>query len=199
MRRLHRLGAFFFNQNDNIAGMPLEFQFKNLLSINALKSVEWSGGPILLFIDALDECGSEADRKILLRVLSNGFSDLPSFIRIMVVSRKDLDIPHALGSHLDLHPYPLDIDSETNKDDVSEFIRHRPEEVRKKDGYLGDDWPGDDKINSSANRAGSLFIWASTACSYIESSCTAGQRLSELVNAQPYIPLRLRYLLNGSH
>ena len=220
MRRLHRLGAFFFfnrdipqrnfatlirtlayqiamfdtrfgaaisrvvAENENMAGMPLEFQFEKLLSAKALKSVEWSGGPIVLIIDALDECGSEAGRKILMQVLSKGFSDLPSFIRIIVVSRPELDIQHALGYHLHLRPYPLDIDSATNKDDVSEFIRHRLEEIRIKDGFLGDHWPGDDKIRSLANRAGGLFIWASTACLYIE-SYAPNRRLSELVNEQP--------------
>ena len=48
----------------------------------------------------------------------------------------------------------------------------------------GDDWPGDDNINSLANLAGGLFIRASTACLYIEISYTPGQHLSELVNAQ---------------
>ena len=132
MRRLHRLGTFFFFDrdipqrnfatsirtlayqlamfdtrfgaaiwqvvatNDNIAMMPLEFQFENLLSANALKSVEWSGGSIVLIIDALDECGSEADRKILMRVLSKGFSNLPSFARIMIFSRPELDIQYTL-------------------------------------------------------------------------------------------------------
>jgi hypothetical protein len=220
MRRIHRLGAFFFfnrdipqrnfatlirtlayrvamfdarfgaaisrvvESNDNIAGMPLEFQFENLLSANALGSVEWSGGPIILIIDALDECGSEADRKVLMQVLSKGFSHLPSFIRIMVASRQEPDIQHALGSHLHLRPYPLDIDSVTNKADVSEFIRHRLEEIRIKDGCLGDRWPGDDKISSLADGAGGLFIWAATACLYIE-SYRPNQRLSELVNKQP--------------
>ena len=170
--------------NDNIAEMRLEFQFESLLSANALKSVDWPGGPIMLIIDALDECGSEADRKILMRVLSKGFSDLPPFIRIMVVSRQEPDIQHALGSHSHLRPYPLDIDSVTNKDDVLEFIRHRLEEIRIKDGYLGDHWPGDDNISSLANAAGGLFIWASTACLYIE-GYHPSQRLSELVNKQP--------------
>jgi hypothetical protein len=221
MRRLHRLGAFFFfnrdipqrnfatlirtlafrlamfdarfgaaisrvvENNDNIAGMPLEFQFESLLSANALRSVEWSGGPIVLIIDALDECGSEADRKILMQVLSKGFSHLPSFIRIMVVSRQEPDIQRALGSHLDLRPYPLDIDSATNKVDVLEFIRHRLEEIRINDECLGDHWPGDDKISSLADGAGGLFIWASTACLYIGESYDPSQRLSELVSKQP--------------
>src|SRR6266576_2859839 len=95
--------------NDNMAGMPLQFQFERLLSANVLKSVEWSRGPIVFIIDALDECGSEADSKILMQVLSKSFSDLPSFIRIMVVSRPEPDIQRALESHLHVRPYPLDI------------------------------------------------------------------------------------------
>jgi hypothetical protein len=220
MRRLHRLGGFFFfnrdipqrnsatlirtlayqlamfdtrfcavisrvvSTNENIAGMPLEFQFGTLLSDNALKYVEWPGGPIVLVIDALDECGSEADRKILMQVLSKGFSTLPSFIRIMVVSRQEQDIQRVLGSHLHLRRYPLDIDSVTNKEDVSEYMRRRLEEIRIKNGRLGDHWPGEDKIRSLANRAGGLFIWASTACLYIE-SYAPNRRLSELVNTRP--------------
>ncbi|KAF8712430.1 hypothetical protein AX14_013105 [Amanita brunnescens Koide BX004] len=169
--------------NANIAGMPLAFQFEKLLSANALKAVEWSGGPIVLIIDALDECGSEADRKILMQVLSKGFSDLPSFIRIMIVSRQEQDIQRALESHSHVRQYPLDIDSVTIKD-VTEFIRYRLEEIRIKDGYLGDHWPGDAEVSSLADHAGGLFIWASTACLYIESH-VPNRRLSELVIKQP--------------
>ena len=167
----------------NMAEKTLEFQFEHLLSANALESVKWSGGPIVLIIDALDECGSEADRKILMRVLSKGFTNLPSFIRIMVINREEPDIQRALGSHLHLRPYPLDIDSMTNKD-VLEFIRHRLDEIRTSHPYLGDHWPGDDKIRSLANSAGGLFIWASTACLYIEDGYP-GRQLSELINKQP--------------
>ena len=171
--------------NENIAERTLEFQFEKLLSTNALKPVEWSGGPIVLIIDALDECGSEADRKKLLQVLSKGFSNLPSFLRIIVVSRPELDIQRALGSHLHLCQYSLDIDSAANKDDLLEFIRHRLQEIRIKDGYLGDDWPGDNIINYLARSAGGLFIWASTACLYIEDGHAPNRRLSELVYKQP--------------
>jgi hypothetical protein len=169
--------------NENIAAMPLEVQFESLLSANALKSVEWSRGPIVLIIDALDECGSEADRKVLMRVLSKGFSDLPSFFRIMVVSRQEHDIQSALGSHSHVRPYSLDMDSATNRD-ISEFVRHRLEEIRINDGFLGGDWPGVDKVNSLADGAGGLFIWASTACLYIESHDPV-ERLSELTTKQP--------------
>ena len=173
--------------NENIAERTLEFQFETLLSANALECVEWSGGPIVLIIDALDECGSEADRKKLMQALSKGFSNLPSFLRIIVISRPELDIQRTLGSHLHLRQYPLDIDSVANKDDILEFIRHRLQEIRIKDGYLGDHWPGDNKISSLANSAGGLFIWASTACIYIEDGYAPDERLTELVNKQPEV------------
>jgi hypothetical protein len=57
-----RIGAIvsqIVESNPNIAEMPIEFQFANLLSAKALQSVEWSRGPIVLVIDALDECGIE--------------------------------------------------------------------------------------------------------------------------------------------
>jgi hypothetical protein len=172
--------------NENIAGMPLEFQFSNLLSANALKSVEWSGGTIILIIDALDESGSEADRKILMRALSKGLPDLPSFIRIMVVSRQEPDIQHVLGSHPDVRPYPLNIESATNKEDVSEFVRHRLDEIRSENEDLHDLWPGEDKIRALVQNADGLFVWASTACLYIE-VYDPDQRLNELITHQPVI------------
>ena len=103
----------------------------------------------------------------------------------MVTSRQESDIQYALGSHTHLRPYPLDIDSATNKDDISQFIRHRLEEIRIRDRYLGDHWPGDDKISSLAKGACGLFIWASTACLYIESGYAPSRRLSKLVDQQP--------------
>jgi hypothetical protein len=102
----------------------------------------------------------------------------------MVVSRQEQDIQHALGSHLHLRRYALDIDSVTNKHDVLEFVQHRLEEIRTMDGFLGAHWPSEDKISSLAGGAGGLFVWASTACLYIESH-DPDQRLSELINKQP--------------
>jgi hypothetical protein len=99
--------------------------------------VEWSGGPIILVIDALDECENET------RVArtSNagpvkGIFDLPPFIRVMVVSREEPDIQRALGSHSAVYQYPLSIDSATNKADISEFIRWSLDQIRMKNKYL---------------------------------------------------------------
>ena len=71
----------------------------------------------------------------------------------------------------------------TSRNDILEYTRHRLEEIRIKNGRLGDNWPGEDKIRSLANRAGGLFIWASNACLYIK-SYAPNQRLSALLEKQ---------------
>jgi hypothetical protein len=65
--------------------------------------VGWSGGPVVVVINALDEFRSETDRKVLMQALSKAFLNLPSFIRVIVVScirktRKllNLDLTHLL-------------------------------------------------------------------------------------------------------
>ena len=157
--------------NSNITEMPFDIQFANLLSVNALQSVEWSGGLIVLVIDALDECGSETERKKLLQALTKGFRDLPPFIRVILTSRQESDIQHALMSHPAVYPYHLSIDSAASRDDISKFLWHCLNEIRTTNEYahLGSNWPGDDKINALAKRAAGLFVWASTACLYIDS------------------------------
>jgi len=168
-----------------IAEMPLDFQFTNLLSAQALKLVKWSGGPVVVIIDALDECGNKTERKVLMQALSKGFSNLPSFMRVIVVSRPETDIEDTLSSHEAVHPYLLDIDSVATQEDISEFLRHRFSDIRRtmKHFQLGANWPSDDKIRSLTNSAGGLFVWASTACLYIE-SYDPDERLNKLITQQ---------------
>ena len=168
-----------------IAEMPLGFQITNLLSAKAMESVQWTGGPIVLIIDALDECGSPMERKILLQTLSKGFLNLPSFVRVVVASRQATDIEDTLASHPSVHLCPLRIDSVTNQEDISEFLQHRFSEIRRT-ARLGLDWPGNRNISALTKIAAGLFVWASTACLYID-SYDPDQRLNEIIMQQPGI------------
>jgi hypothetical protein len=163
-----------------IAEMPLDYQITSLLSAKALELVEWSGPPIILVIDALDECGGSKHRQILLSALSKGFSNLPSFMRVVIVSRPESDIGDTLLSHEAVYPYHLTIDSVATQQDVSEFLRHRFWEIRGKSKHLGINWPGDDKIGALTKSAGGLFVWASTACLYID-GYDPDRKLRELI------------------
>ncbi|MDQ1532138.1 MAG: hypothetical protein QOE37_2263, partial [Microbacteriaceae bacterium] len=158
-------------RNPNIAAMPLDFQFANLLATKALKSMEWSGGPIVLVIDALDECGTERDRRHIMQVLSKGFSDLPPFVRVVVSSREEPDIEAAFEPHPAIYSYHLDINSPTTGEDITEFLRYRLAEIRTANKYIlfPSDWPSDNVLYALRARAAGLFVWASTACLYVDS------------------------------
>jgi hypothetical protein len=103
----------------------------------------------------------------------------------MVVSRREPDIEKTLASHPTVYSYPLNIDTPTTKDDILGFLQHRLGEIREAKIYLqlSSDWPGDDHIQILLGHGGGLFIWASTACLYIDSH-DPGRRLGELVNQQ---------------
>lgn len=170
----------------NIAEMTLEVQFDTLLSSAAFDSTERYGGPLLLIIDALDECGGVIDRRPLLRVLSTGFSKLAPFIRILVLSRPEPDIQHALGSDPSVCGYHLDIDSEVNRKDIPLYLQQRLSEIREIHNSLDSDWPGSGAVDTLAHYTAGLFVYASTACLYID-QYDPKSRLDELLRQQPAI------------
>lgn len=166
-----------------IADMPLEFQRTNLLSKKALGSVQWDRGPVVLVIDALDECGTSESRAQLLQSLERAFSDLPLFLQVVVISRQEADIENRFMLHPAVHLYHLDTNAVTNKEDISEYFRHRFAAIRQANKYLHLDsnWPGSDEIAALTKLASGLFIWASTACSYIAISAPT-YRLQQLID-----------------
>jgi hypothetical protein len=147
---------------------PIPFQFRTLL-IDPLSSFKGLQTPIVLVLDALDQCGSPAERESLMAVLSEDSARLPSAIRFIFTSRTEYDIccafsqPHILSRE-------LDITSQANTDDISSYFRQKLSIVRVKNKRLplAADWPGESIIRELTDRASGLFIWASTALQFID-------------------------------
>jgi len=78
-------------------------------------------------IDALDECGCEGDRKILMKPCPKGFYSLPCSFESLWLAGQNPTFRGHWDSHLDVRPYPLDNQSTTIKD-VSDLFIHRLEE-----------------------------------------------------------------------
>ena len=106
-----------------------------------------------------------------MRVLSKGLSDLPPFMRLVVFSREEPDIKRALESHPAVFSYHLDIKSTNTREDITEFLRYHFAEICTANEYISfpSDWPSDDIVQALRERAAGLFVWASTACLYIDS------------------------------
>jgi len=173
-------------ENPNLPSKTFASQFSALLSNNALSSVDWRGGPLLLVIDALDECGEEKDRKILLKALLTGFSELASFLKVIIFSRPEVDIHSAFESHSSVYAYHLNINSEANRNDILVYLQQRLAGISEANkDYLKDaEWPGTQRTSLLADQAAGLFVWASTACLYIE-AYGPDDRLDELLHQKP--------------
>jgi len=163
----------------DIPSTPLNFQFIELLSARALQAITWNGDPLVFVIDALDECGTLEDRESLLDAFSRGFSHLAPFIRILIVSRPEVDIRETFGSNLFVLPYELDIDSKENKEDIQNYFRVRLDKIRKR-WACEETWPGGGTISILGQKSAGLMIWAETACLYINGLCPQ-DRLLELI------------------
>jgi NACHT domain len=154
------------NTMPSILQSPLHIQFRKLL-VEPLSTLPTSASPIVLILDALDECGGAQDRRLLLSILSAESIRLPPFVRVLITSRAEFDIRAAFLGRSHISVQELDITSDQNMRDISSFLRHRIMEIRCANP-LPPDWPGDRSLDALAEHAAGLFEWASTACRFIE-------------------------------
>ena len=157
-------------------------QFFELL-VKPLSTFPSPEGPIVLVLDALDECGSARDRRDLLAVLAAESAFLPPFVRIVITSRNEAEIRKAFTTQSHTFAHELDIASQDNFEDIKLFLRHRMQTIISLNEYLGlvSSWPDDDVIQVLAERAAGLFVWAATACRFIEDGHDPRERLDTLL------------------
>lgn len=170
----------------NIAMQPLADQFELLLSVTALDNAAWSRGPVLVVVDALDESGSADERGDLLRVISEGASKLPRFLRILVVSRPESDISRSFSNSSIRHE-ELKIDAETGREDIAAFIRSQLQTTKENKIHLRDllqGWPVEEEVDDLTSLAAGHFIWAATACRLIITSHNPRTKMAKLIKDQ---------------
>jgi hypothetical protein len=94
--------------------------------------------------------------------------------------------------------HEIDISSERNCEDILSFVRTQMAGIRAKSSphQIVPDWPGDTAIQAMTERAGGLFVWASTACRFIDAH-SPQKRLDILLrgdfNAKPELALDALY------
>jgi hypothetical protein len=141
--------------------------------------------PIILVVDALDECGNQKDIRLILRLLA-GTKDLATVnLRILVTSRPE--IPIRLGfrevsaikyEDLVLH----NVSRSVVDNDIYTFLRHELGQIRS-EYNLPVDWPKRQELSLLVQKANGLFIYAATACLYIHGppGISPKVRLSNLI------------------
>ena len=114
--------------------------------------------PLVLVIDALDECGKHNTRRPLLTCLVEACS-LVHWLKIIVTSRPERDIKSFFDTH-NVANLDLAADDLASKD-IRLFTERRMTSVATQRN-LPSDWPGEESVNKIVERAGGLFIFVET-------------------------------------
>jgi hypothetical protein len=168
-----RIGTAISAAIDNFPSVndaSLRVQFTKLLiePLTSLTDLRVEG-PIVLVLDALDECGNPTERETLLTLFSKELSRFPSVIRIIVTSRELDDITAAFRNQPNIFPKNLEVSSKIGGQDILTYFEYQLGAIRRKKVRLQSDWPGDDVIRDLGTRSCGLFVWASTVSKFIDS------------------------------
>ncbi|KDQ18935.1 hypothetical protein BOTBODRAFT_170922 [Botryobasidium botryosum FD-172 SS1] len=181
------------NHSDTIRSSPftldadLESQFSEFIvkPLHAIQGID-AHGPIVLMIDAFDECESSETRGNLLTALALGSSKLPSCVRLIITSRRTEDIIRSFEPHLHVRHHNLEITAD-NTLDVERYLRSSVVTVVEEKPYAGlpPGWPGEPVLLELAARSFGLFIWAATAIRYMRQASNPRKCIDSIMEGNP--------------
>jgi NACHT domain len=140
--------------------------------------------PLVLVIDALDECDGENDVQRILQLLAEARGLDTVRLRIFMTSRAETPIRHGFcrmpeTQHQDLILH--NISPSIVEHDIFVFLEHHLR-VISQEYFLGIDWPAKQIIDSLVWKTGGLFVWAATACRFIRGGRQfAAKRLTQIL------------------
>jgi hypothetical protein len=155
-----------------ISERVLKDQFEKLI-LHPLSEIQQAPSQALaciVVIDALDECEREEDIRVILQLLARTKDIKPVLLRILVTSRPELPIRLGFkqmsdGTYQDLALH--EVPKRTIEHDIRLFLEHKLREIQESRS-LSPNWPRRDQIQALVELAVPLFIFAATACRYIE-------------------------------
>lgn len=168
-----------------IGEASIRLQFANLLVEPLLSFAEQhTQGPVVIVFDAIDECGNPQSRKELVSRLAEEFAKFPPMFRILVTGRAEVDIEAAFANKPNVLQKKLDVRSQSSEADIVLYLRHRMAIIQKNSIFgLPADWPGPQRIQALADQSAGLFVWASTAATFIEDGHSPEARLGILLSS----------------
>ena len=132
--------------------------------------------PTLIAIDGLDEIAGKDVQTDIIQVLGNAMRDVRLPLRFLVSCRPEPHIVNAINTlrsqfHKDrVSIMDLREDTLVHRD-IRRYLEVKFGEIRAKDTYLPQDWPGEDIIDQLVDKASGQFVYATTIMPYIMSEC----------------------------
>lgn len=196
------------DDDPNISEKMLREQFEKLV-LDPLLGIEQPEQTIskVIVIDALDECYSEKDIDVILRLLPQVQRSTSVRLRFLLTSRPELSIRLGFAGITDAHQdFVLhEIDKAVIEHDIALYFQDQFLRLRQKRSFPPG-WPGDVATQKLVEKAVPLFIAAATLCRFIgDINWNPQKRLEAILTDQStyvsrmdgtYIPV-LKQLLAG--
>ncbi|KAG8709822.1 hypothetical protein FRC11_005179, partial [Ceratobasidium sp. 423] len=130
--------------------------------------------PLVVIVDALDECGDSDSRKKILHLLHD-MSQLVSWLRVIITARPESDLLKEFRNHCP-DGHIVHLQTYDASDDIRKYIQNELGEFAEEER-----WP-DDSIDRLCMMAQSVFLWAALATKYIKKSTGPAQsRLQQVL------------------
>jgi hypothetical protein len=131
--------------------------------------------PLVIVLDALDECDKESGREggDLIPVLLHSLEQLPFSMKIFVTSRPEPSIKN-MFSRADIHGSTVglalhrDIEQSIVREDIGRYLRHEFDKLAH-ERSVPSPFPSDADFHTLVDRAGKLFIYVRTIVVYVSS------------------------------
>jgi hypothetical protein len=156
----------------DIASRPLREQWNHLIltPLSKLGEADYPVPiPLVLVVDALDECDIDSDIHDILQLLSETRSLTRDRLRVLLTSRPETPIRDGF-CHIPLVDHQDVVLQHISRSivdhDIALLLQHDLQLTGHKLN-LPADWPGAEIIAQLVQSAGGLFIWAATACRFI--------------------------------
>ena len=183
---LHQYVSDAITKHSEIASRSLHDQWHELV-LRPLSKLSGNDCQSLyvLVVDALDECDNEDDIRLILHLLAEVRSLERVRLRVFLTSRPEIPVRHGFcqipdEEHQDfvLHNIsPSIIDH-----DIAIFLEYNLNLIGQ-ERSLDVSWTDEEVITCLVQAASGLFIWAATACRFIEEGLFAEERVRLILEA----------------
>ena len=145
-------------RSGELSSATLKSQFDILLRKPLSSITSQISHPILIVLDAIDECGTPQSRRVLMSVLRDGIPSLHPTFRFLITGRPEEDIL-SLTSSPYVQPLRVDLQSDESMKNVPAYIEYELERLRSSNMLrVPSDWPWDESLRTLSQTANGLFI-----------------------------------------
>ncbi|KAF5325325.1 hypothetical protein D9619_009803 [Psilocybe cf. subviscida] len=167
----------------DFTGMGLDDQYLTLILEPAEKAFNGASEPVIIAVDALDECEDSQAAEMFLKAIL-GQKPL-CFLRFFVTSRPEPKIRKAFASGVYSTLRLQDIEQHIVNADIAIFLNNKLKEIDDLYEEYSTTWPPPE-VNAIVNQSGNLFIYAATAAKYIaDEQGDPVERLSKFASISP--------------